>query len=118
MRALGILTLTALFLPPALAACADTCKSCGWYCNQGCDAALDRTECDRCLYCRRESSSCGFIPIGDTWTHDPPADELCAACEAGCWCGGDWYCMDNVTGPPPPHPTTTRSRAVVLPTGH
>ncbi|KAI0381207.1 hypothetical protein F5Y04DRAFT_85962 [Hypomontagnella monticulosa] len=86
------------------------CKACGWYCNQGCSAPLVQTECNRCLYCRRESSSCGFMDISDTWTHDPPSEELCAACNAGCWCHGDWYCMDNATGPPPMSPpTSTRS---------
>ncbi|KAI6088360.1 hypothetical protein F4821DRAFT_258192 [Hypoxylon rubiginosum] len=115
MRPINTLTLVALCLPSALAACGTCNSTCGFYCNNGCDASLDYTECSRCLYCRRESSSCGYIDIGDTWTQDPPTDELCAACTAGCWCHGDWYCMDNATGPPPPSPPT-KTRSVVLPT--
>ncbi|KAI4864454.1 hypothetical protein F4820DRAFT_423601 [Hypoxylon rubiginosum] len=126
MRLSTTLTLATLCcrLPQTFAAaCADTCKSCGWYCNQGCDASSlpsspDLSGCNRCLYCRRESSSCGFVDIGDTWTVDPPSDELCAACDAGCWCHGDWYCADNATGPPPPSPPTRTSSVVLpLPTG-
>ncbi|KAI1396629.1 hypothetical protein F4819DRAFT_474824 [Hypoxylon fuscum] len=116
-----LLTLTILILlPGAFAACVQNpngdCSRCGWYCNQGCDPLLDSTECARCLYCRRESSSCGFLDISDTWTQDPPSEEVCDACNAGCWCHGDWYCMDNATGPPPGSPPTKTS-AVVLPTG-
>ncbi|KAI2627617.1 hypothetical protein GGR54DRAFT_636741 [Hypoxylon sp. NC1633] len=109
-----------LLLPTALSqsACASGCKACGWYCNQGCAAPLVQGDCARCLYCRRESSSCGFIDIGDTWTQDPPSEALCDACDRGCWCHGDWYCADNATGPPPPSPpTSTAGRSVVLPTG-
>ncbi|KAI1385144.1 uncharacterized protein F4822DRAFT_412178 [Hypoxylon trugodes] len=114
MHLSNFLTLTSLFLlPTALAqstGCVEgsNCSSCGWYCNQGCSAPLDRTECNRCLYCRRESSSCGFIDISDTWTHDAPSDELCAACNDGCWCHGDWYCMDTATAAPPGSPPTPK----------
>ncbi|KAI1371586.1 hypothetical protein F4677DRAFT_450236 [Hypoxylon crocopeplum] len=114
------LTSTLVFLPIALAqsACSSTCKACGWFCNQGCSAPLVKSECDRCLYCRRESSACNFIDIGDTWTENPPSKEVCDACDQGCWCHGDWYCSDNTTGPPPPSPPTSTSTGVVmLPTG-
>ncbi|KAI1478469.1 hypothetical protein F4774DRAFT_384919 [Daldinia eschscholtzii] len=113
-----LLIITSLLLPTVLSlqsGCAGVtdCKACGWYCNQGCSAPLVDSECNRCLYCRRESSSCSFEHIGDTWTHDPPSKELCAACDEGCWCHGDWYCMDNATGPPPPSPPTTTPRGTV-----
>ncbi|OTB02418.1 hypothetical protein M426DRAFT_322697 [Hypoxylon sp. CI-4A] len=115
-----------LLLPTTLAstqACKEggNCKtSCGWYCNLGCDAPLNWDECSRCQYCRRESSSCDFIYTGDTSTQDPPSDELCAACSTGCWCHGDWYCMDNGTTPPEgSRPTTTTTpvlaRATLFP---
>ncbi|OTA65743.1 hypothetical protein K449DRAFT_431192 [Hypoxylon sp. EC38] len=119
----SFLTLSSLFLLPSALAqtsgCVEgtNCNSCGWYCNQGCDPLLSRTECNRCLYCRRESSACGFMDISDTWTHDPPSEELCAACNAGCWCHGDWYCMDNATGPPPGSPPTSTATGSVLVTG-
>ncbi|KAI0880903.1 uncharacterized protein GGS22DRAFT_197225 [Annulohypoxylon maeteangense] len=104
-----------LLLPTTLAQTSgcvqnENCTSCGWYCNQGCDALLDRAECSRCLYCRRESSSCGFIDIADTWTTDPPSAEMCEACDLGCWCHGDWYCMDGTTEPPPGSPPTETDR--------
>ncbi|KAI0013571.1 hypothetical protein F4779DRAFT_342436 [Xylariaceae sp. FL0662B] len=103
------LTVLSLLAPtaPAQSGCASDCESCGWFCNNGCDAALSSPDCARCLYCRRESSSCGFVDIGDTWTDDPPSDELCDACGAGCWCHGAWYCMDDGGSPTPYPPTPT-----------
>ncbi|KAI5917603.1 hypothetical protein F4810DRAFT_716331 [Camillea tinctor] len=86
------------------------CSSCGWFCNQGCSAPLDRAECARCLYCRRESSSCGFLDVSGTWTEDPPSEELCASCAGGCWCYGDWYCADD-GGQPTPSPSTSGAAA-------
>ncbi|KAI1207489.1 uncharacterized protein F4807DRAFT_462641 [Annulohypoxylon truncatum] len=103
---LPTLTTILLFLPQILAqptTCIQGphCTSCGWFCNQGCDTALlDSAECARCLYCRRESSACEFVDVSHTWTADPPSAELCEACARGCWCRGDWYCMDDGTGPP------------------
>ncbi|KAI1360563.1 hypothetical protein F5Y08DRAFT_45982 [Xylaria arbuscula] len=91
-------------LPTALAqwpSCAPDCKSCGLYCNEGCTAPLNQTECDRCLYCRRESSSCGYVNISGGWTENPPDPAYCALCQEGCHCKIDAMCYDNVTITPP-----------------
>ncbi|KAI1085597.1 hypothetical protein F5B20DRAFT_575106 [Whalleya microplaca] len=65
MQFLHLLAITALYLLPhatfAQSGCAEDCESCGWFCNNGCDESLDRTACNSCLYCRRESSSCDFV---------------------------------------------------------
>ncbi|KAI8949409.1 hypothetical protein F4801DRAFT_553505 [Xylaria longipes] len=97
MRTQTILSLCLAILP-ALAdwpSCDASCQSCGLYCNEGCAAPLDLTECNRCLYCRRESSSCGFVPI--QWTTNPPDPAYCAMCEQGCHCHIDAKCYDNTT---------------------
>ncbi|KAI0202499.1 hypothetical protein F4808DRAFT_77252 [Astrocystis sublimbata] len=81
--------------------CDPSCKSCGLYCNSGCAAPLTMSECDRCLYCRRESSSCGFVQIGSGDTN-PPDPALCAACQDSCYCRIDAKCYDNITFTNPP----------------
>ncbi|KAI1172898.1 hypothetical protein F4777DRAFT_483780 [Nemania sp. FL0916] len=122
MRAPSIIALGLAALLPALSlaqfpSCAPDCKSCGLYCNEGCPAPLNQTECDRCLYCRRESSSCGYVPI--SWTEDPPDPAYCAQCSAQCHCYIDAMCYDGVTIPPPSSsstvgPTPTPNAAVYL----
>ncbi|KAI1182417.1 hypothetical protein F5B17DRAFT_420476 [Nemania serpens] len=103
MRVPTLLALALAALPAALAdwpSCAPSCKSCGLYCNEGCPAPLDLAACNRCLYCRRESSACSFVPI--SWPSDPPDPALCAQCSESCHCYIDAMCYDNVTITPPP----------------
>ncbi|KAI0100994.1 hypothetical protein GGR51DRAFT_563644 [Nemania sp. FL0031] len=102
MRTPTFVALALAIVPTTLAAtqawpsCAADCKSCGLYCNYGCAAPLDATKCSQCLYCRRESSSCGFVQIGSS--SDPPADPAyCAMCDNSCHCYIDAKCYDNVT---------------------
>ncbi|KAI1126293.1 hypothetical protein F5Y10DRAFT_215417 [Nemania abortiva] len=102
MRTPTFLALALAILPTALAAtnawpsCAADCKSCGLYCNYGCAAPLTTSACDQCLYCRRESSSCGFVQIGSS--SNPPADPaFCAMCSDSCHCFIDAKCYDNTT---------------------
>ncbi|KAI0400676.1 hypothetical protein F4802DRAFT_609976 [Xylaria palmicola] len=105
MRTQALLALGLALAPVVLSAAADWpscdagCKSCGLYCNEGCAAPLDLGECNRCLYCRRESSSCGFVTI--QWTSDPPDPAYCALCSAGCHCRIDARCYDDDSPPPP-----------------
>ncbi|KAI0964804.1 hypothetical protein F4678DRAFT_454813 [Xylaria arbuscula] len=97
MRAPTLLALALAIIPAALAdwpSCDPDCKSCGLYCNQGCNAPLDISQCSDCLYCRRESSSCGFVEIGGSSNADPA---LCAMCQANCHCNIDAMCYDNTT---------------------
>lgn len=99
------ITLAAAILPTAVLAqwpsCDPSCKSCGLYCNTGCVAPLDQAECDRCLYCRRESSSCSWQDISGGWTENPPDPAYCAQCRDGCHCKIDAQCYDNITITPP-----------------
>ena len=77
---------------PTLPPCDETCTgSCGIdRCEQGCDAPLDWAWCDsHCLWCRRESSSCGFAGT-EHWN-----DEECAPCRESCWCFMRWYCVPD-----------------------
>ncbi|KAI8623609.1 hypothetical protein F5Y19DRAFT_370584 [Xylariaceae sp. FL1651] len=101
MRASTLVSLALAILPAALAqgsfSCDPSCQSCGLYCNYGCTAPLDATECSRCLYCRRESSSCGFVDISGSWTEDPPEPAYCAMCDQACHCYIDAQCYDNTT---------------------
>ncbi|KAI0903783.1 hypothetical protein F4824DRAFT_299603 [Ustulina deusta] len=99
MRTPTVLALALAILPTALSfpSCDPSCKLCGLYCNEGCTAPLDLTECNRCLYCRRESSSCGFVDIGGSWSEDPPDPAYCAMCSEGCHCYIDAMCYDNTT---------------------
>ena len=79
---------------PTLPPCDDTCTtSCGIdRCEQGCDAPVDWAWCDAyCLWCRRESSSCGFAGT-EHWN-----DEVCAPCRDSCWCFMRWYCVPDET---------------------
>ncbi|KAI0502766.1 hypothetical protein F5B22DRAFT_652770 [Xylaria bambusicola] len=105
-----LLALALALLPAALAqwpSCDPSCKSCGLYCNEGCVAPLDLTECQRCLYCRRESSSCGYVDISGGWTENPPDPAYCAQCSAGCHCRIDAKCYDGITITPPSSFTPT-----------
>ncbi|KAI0159834.1 hypothetical protein GGR57DRAFT_438897 [Xylariaceae sp. FL1272] len=115
MRGTTLLPIALAILPAVVAqgsfSCAPDCKSCGLYCNSGCTAPLDYTKCSECLYCRRESSSCGFVEISAGQTN-PPDPAYCAACEEGCHCYIDAKCYDNVTITPP-----SSSAAVPVPTG-
>ncbi|KAI0414542.1 hypothetical protein F5X98DRAFT_349074 [Xylaria grammica] len=116
MRAPTLLAVAlAAVLPAAVLAqwpsCDASCKSCGLYCNNGCAAPLDFAECSRCLYCRRESSSCGFVDIGGSWTENPPDPAYCAMCSEGCYCHIDAKCYDNVTATVTPSPTPSPSPA-------
>lgn len=75
--------------------CDPSCKSCGLICDQGCSSPLNYTECTtKCLYCRRESSSCDWVPL------TPPSEsEFCDQCTASCWCKIGVRCYDNYTSP-------------------
>ncbi|KAI0873118.1 hypothetical protein GGS24DRAFT_464912 [Hypoxylon argillaceum] len=104
MRTPTLLALALTILPTALAAaaasgfpsCAASCKACGLYCNYGCTAPLDTSSCSQCLYCRRESSSCGFVQIG-AGSSPPPDPAYCAMCADACHCFIDAMCYDNAT---------------------
>ncbi|KAI0478304.1 hypothetical protein F4859DRAFT_479317 [Xylaria cf. heliscus] len=105
MRAHSILSL-ALALLPALTlaqfpSCDPSCQSCGLFCNEGCAAPLDLAKCNECLYCRRESSSCGFVDISGG-ASNPPDPAYCAQCEQGCHCYIDAKCYDDTTTTIPP----------------
>lgn len=103
MRPPTPLALALALLPAAMAdwpSCAPSCKSCGLYCNEGCPAPLVLSDCNRCLYCRRESSSCSFTPV--SWPEDPPDPGFCAQCAQSCHCYIDAQCYDNVTITVPP----------------
>ncbi|KAG8159947.1 hypothetical protein KVR01_010584 [Diaporthe batatas] len=96
---------TSIFLPLAFfvfpassqwPACDPSCKSCGLTCDQGCDSPLDLTECtNKCLYCRRESSSCDWVKL----TPPSETDEFCEQCYGSCWCKIGAMCYDNYTSP-------------------
>ncbi|POS73487.1 hypothetical protein DHEL01_v208122 [Diaporthe helianthi] len=77
--------------------CDPSCKSCGLICDQGCESPLNLTECTaKCLYCRRESSSCGWVQL------TPPSgsdDEFCEQCYGSCWCKIGAMCYDDYTPP-------------------
>ncbi|GAP82753.1 hypothetical protein SAMD00023353_0102890 [Rosellinia necatrix] len=116
MRTPTLLALALSILPTALAAagawpsCDPSCKSCGLYCNEGCTAPLVLSECNRCLYCRRESSSCGFVQIGPS--SDPPPDPAyCAMCQDSCHCYIDAKCYDNTTTTASPSPSASPSNS-------
>ncbi|KAI0425219.1 hypothetical protein F5Y09DRAFT_110904 [Xylaria sp. FL1042] len=118
MRTPTLLALAlAALLPTALAdwpSCDPSCKSCGLYCNEGCNAPLDLAECNRCLYCRRESSSCGFVDISGSWSQDPPDPAYCAMCSDGCHCYIDAMCYDNTTTTTTASPSGSPSAAPLL----
>ncbi|KAH8162559.1 hypothetical protein CIB48_g5669 [Xylaria polymorpha] len=99
MRTQSLLALSLAILPSltvaAFPSCDPSCKSCGLYCNEGCAAPLDLAQCNQCLYCRRESSSCGFVTIQGG--SNPPDPAFCAMCEQGCHCYIDAKCYDNTT---------------------
>ena len=79
--------------------CDPDCVSCGLACDTGCEAPLDYDECSQCLYCRRESSSCGWFELSYNSTDDP---DFCNRCYKGCWCHIGTVCYDGI---PPPKPT-------------
>jgi hypothetical protein len=93
------LPLALLILPASCQwpSCEPSCKSCGLVCDQGCDSALNLTECTtKCLYCRRESSSCSWFQL------TPPSEsdeEFCKQCYGSCWCRIGAECYDNYTSP-------------------
>lgn len=84
--------------------CEPSCKSCGLVCDQGCSSPLNLTECTaKCLYCRRESSSCDWVQLTPP---SEPDNEFCEQCYESCWCKIGARCYDNYTSP-----TTTGGRA-------
>lgn len=91
--------------------CDPSCKACGLYCNEGCAAPLVLSECNKCLYCRRESSSCGFVQIGGS--DDQPDPAYCAQCQESCHCYIDAKCYDNTTITTTASSTPTPSAAVL-----
>ncbi|KAK8068999.1 hypothetical protein PG994_005615 [Apiospora phragmitis] len=99
--------LAALFVLAATAAaqfptCDPDCKSCGLGCSEGCDAPLAAADCQDCLYCRRESSACGYLQLGGL---DPSPH--CQTCYSSCHCRLAAFCYDDL----PPVTTTTAGTA-------
>ncbi|KAK8115901.1 hypothetical protein PG984_012403 [Apiospora sp. TS-2023a] len=70
--------------------CDPGCKSCGLACQQNCAAPLTATDCDDCLYCRRESSYCSNIVL------QPQDSEHCKTCYRSCECKMAAICFDDL----------------------
>ncbi|KAI1434423.1 hypothetical protein GGR50DRAFT_662409 [Xylaria sp. CBS 124048] len=107
MRSFFLFATLALATAEAFPSCDPSCENCNLYCNQGCPAPLDLSlqSCGGCIYCRRESSACGFAEVDASNPVDPA---LCAQCEALCHCFIDAQCDD---GKPLPTITPTPSAA-------
>ncbi|KAK8098370.1 uncharacterized protein PG998_013856 [Apiospora kogelbergensis] len=87
---LSVVVATASASTQAFPTCDSGCKSCGLTCSQGCNAPLMPADCQDCLYCRRESSSCSYVELGG---QDPSAH--CQTCYNSCHCTIAATCYDN-----------------------
>ncbi|KAK8054055.1 hypothetical protein PG996_013356 [Apiospora saccharicola] len=68
------------------------CQSCGLACQQSCAAPLVATDCEDCLYCRRESSYCSNIELD---LQKPPSPH-CQTCYSSCQCKMAAICYDDL----------------------
>ncbi|KAI1825459.1 hypothetical protein F4861DRAFT_190523 [Xylaria intraflava] len=82
--------------------CDPSCQTCELYCAQSCEAplSLSMDSCGQCLYCRRESSSCGFAEVESSASPD-----FCALCEQACQCNIAARCYSNSTTSATPSPS-------------
>ncbi|KAK7931592.1 hypothetical protein PG985_002304 [Apiospora marii] len=98
LQALAALLTVAATVTAQFPTCEADCKSCGLACSQGCDAPLVPNDCQDCVYCRRESSSCSNFQLGG---QEPSAH--CQTCYSSCQCRMVAVCYDDLP------PVTTSS---------
>lgn len=106
IQALAALLAAAATVAAQFPTCEAGCQSCGLACSQGCDAPLVPNDCQDCLYCRRESSSCSYVQLGG----QEPSPH-CQACYGSCQCRMAAVCYDDL----PPVTTSSSSSGTAPP---